>query len=370
MDSGEATGKDPVVPLKTFHGLIWGGFSLCVVAYGCRAHIRLTCHRRLLLDDWLMLASLLLFLVVAIWSQLVLHYVYTETSVLNGKEIPGPDFLDIVHHALQGFGVFFILSCTGLWLIKLAFLVFFYRLGSKITKFMILWWAFLVVTVACYVVVIGTGQYRCLLAPSENILTACAESSKAADNSAIFKASVALDVISDVLIIFFPTFILWGIRINLRKKILLSAIFSLVLLTIAVTIVRTSAYGGADETVEDVTWVWFWIITEWVVSFFVACLVSFRSLFAQKERKAGYARQRAQAATHVSGFRAKARHFQNSLLETIKGLEDSESHDMDVLPNPNFTTLSSALSSNEIWTGTTRSADDRPDSIRSLQHNH
>ncbi|KAF2967836.1 hypothetical protein GQX73_g5765 [Xylaria multiplex] len=328
--------KEPIVSLETFQGLLWGGFALCVIAFGCRAHIRILCHRRFLIDDWLMLASLLVFLGNPILAQLSLSSVYTVATVQAGQLIPGPDFPYTVQKNLHALGVFFILCYIGIWLIKLGFLVFFYRLGSKITKFLVLWWIFLFVTVASLAVILGTGRFSCFFGSVEYITTVCA-STGAERDKAIFKLSVALDVISDALILAFPLSILWGTKITLRKKYVLSAVFSLVLLTIAVTIVRTSAYGGADETVASVPWVWFWLSVEWVVSFITACVVSFRALFVQKERIAGHAKEREMAARHApkgSGFRKRAKLLHENLVETLRTLEMEESSELSVLPMP------------------------------------
>ncbi|OTB16772.1 hypothetical protein K445DRAFT_312067, partial [Daldinia sp. EC12] len=310
--------------------LYWTGFALCTVAFVGRAYIRISCHRKLLLDDWLMIISLLVLLSTAILAQLSLHYVYTEKAVLSGKQAPGADITFIIEKVQRSFGVFFILCYIGIFLIKLGFLVFFYRLGNNVLKFRVLWWIFLLLTAACFAVIMGTGEFD---------------------------------------FIFFPAFVLWGTEISLRKKILLSTIFCLVLLTIAVTIVRTSAYGGAGETVTDVIWVWFWITTEWVVSFLVACLVSFRSLFVQRERIAGYERERAQNRARPTGFQARVKYFQDSVIDTLKTLDDWDSHEMRSLPIPEPGISNIDLFREETWTGTTRSADDRPESVRTLHQN-
>ncbi|KAI1381441.1 hypothetical protein F4677DRAFT_126590 [Hypoxylon crocopeplum] len=358
---------DPIVPLNTFLGLTWGGFALCVIGYCCRAYVRLVCHRRLLADDWLMLASLLMLLGIAILSQLSLHFVYTEAAVVSGKLTPGADFLNVIHRTLQGFGIFLILAYVGIWSIKIGFLLFFYRFGSKIRRFVILWWTFLVVTVACLTVLVGTGNYSCIFGSEDYIKAVCLESTGSSKDKAMFKLSIALDVISDALIIFFPISILWEVRITPRKRLLLSAVFSLVLLTIAVTIVRTIAYGGADETAVNIPWVWFWITTEWIVSFIVACLVSFRALFTEKYRKDSYNQKIARAAIAIprpTGFRARAKQLHASFLETCRGLEDMEGNDIYALPTPVSGTLSVDFSGNEIRTTTTGSTDEHPGTTR------
>jgi hypothetical protein len=69
----------------------------------------------------------------------------------------------------------------------------------------------------------------------------------------------------------FPIIILWNVRISLRKKLILSCTFGLVALTIAVTIVRGSVFGGTyrkfnanEMTNLNPGWMWFWIFVEFV----------------------------------------------------------------------------------------------------------
>lgn len=70
----------------------------------------------------------------------------------------------------------------------------------------------------------------------------------------------------------FPIIILWNVRISLRKKLILSCTFGLVLLTIVVTIVRGSFFNGifkrfnAKEPVNlNPSWMMFWIFIEFAV---------------------------------------------------------------------------------------------------------
>lgn len=70
----------------------------------------------------------------------------------------------------------------------------------------------------------------------------------------------------------FPIIILWNVRISLRKKLILSGTFGLVLLTIAVTIVRGVVFSGTfkkfnKNEMENLNpgWMMFWIFIEFAV---------------------------------------------------------------------------------------------------------
>lgn len=77
-----------------------------------------------------------------------------------------------------------------------------------------------------------------------------------------------------IIVVTFPVLILWRSRINLRHKLVLSGIFSLVLVTVGATIIRGSIFGGDHiyETAQDnqahvmdLSWVLFWSFIEFVV---------------------------------------------------------------------------------------------------------
>lgn len=67
----------------------------------------------------------------------------------------------------------------------------------------------------------------------------------------------------------FPMAILWKVRISLRKKLYLSALFLLSLFTIAMAIIRgTISYGRVASDYsqsQNISWIWFWLQFEFIV---------------------------------------------------------------------------------------------------------
>lgn len=78
---------------------------------------------------------------------------------------------------------------------------------------------------------------------------------------------------SHLAVISFPFLILWRSKISLHHKIVLSATFALVLVTVGATIVRGSMFGTKDvfeashhtRHFVDMSWVLFWSFIEFVV---------------------------------------------------------------------------------------------------------
>ncbi|KAK3335205.1 hypothetical protein B0T19DRAFT_436090 [Cercophora scortea] len=385
---------DQLVSIGAFHAIIWTGFALCVIAYSARIYVRLVAFGRLLIDDWLMFVALVLLLATAIIGQLVLKYIYTLMEVGNGEYLPGPTFLDDTATGLHAFGAASLLWYIGIWIIKLNFLIFFYRLGSKIREYLIFWWIVLVITIGCGALSIGIMQFNCLFGSIGVILTTCNELSSFQKTYTFFKISCIVDVISDALIVCFPVSILWRIRISIRKKIMLSGIFGLVAFTIAVTIVRGSIFGGTFKTIDEnnframnVTWIWFWFSVEFMVSFIIACLVSFRTLFTQKDhaqddleaRQYQERKKREEVAVRAvnpaghennGGLRGRLRNLHDSLLETCRTIEGADEPDAisplpDAAPDPDR--ISVDFSHDGSWREGAKSMRENADSVRTVE---
>ncbi|RYP63195.1 hypothetical protein DL770_009444 [Monosporascus sp. CRB-9-2] len=120
-----------------------------------------------------------------------------------------------------------------------------------------------------------------------------------------------------------------------------------------------------------------WLINmEYIVAFIIACLVSFRSLFAQREDNAlketeEQARRRRAAIGYTSrakGFRAKARLLHETLLDTLKTWEESTRVDNELitLPRPPDGRLSVDVQEVDTWSDVSKSAHGRSDSVRTL----
>lgn len=74
----------------------------------------------------------------------------------------------------------------------------------------------------------------------------------------------------------------------MRKKLILTAIFSLTLFTVAVTIIRGTINVGRVATdgsqTQNIAWAWFWLSIEFITAYLTSCLVSFRILFVHNEK--------------------------------------------------------------------------------------
>ena len=88
---------------------------------------------------------------------------------------------------------------TSLFSIKLAFLLFFRRLGASIQYFEKIWWPVLLITIGSYIGSVGNVNYNCLVGPLEDILQQCNTESSMSFVIKTLEANCALDILTDFL---------------------------------------------------------------------------------------------------------------------------------------------------------------------------
>lgn len=177
--------------------ILWVFVALCLLAFTARIYIRLKCFRKLLLEDWFMVAAVACHLALAIVGQLFLVDLYAVLAAQHGAPI-GPDFYTITSaRGLHAFGVICILSLAGIWLIKLNFLFFFYRLGHHIRAYRIFWGFAFIFCISCGATCFGLIQYKCMFGDLETRNVICTTVSSSQEACIIVIMTAVIDILSD-----------------------------------------------------------------------------------------------------------------------------------------------------------------------------
>ena len=92
---------------------------------------------------------------------------YMEYAMMSGRPST-PENLEKYLYFLPAITAFTILFYSCLWSIKLSFLLFFRRLGSR-TKGKTWWWCILVITVLSWIVCVADFSYPCSLGSVETL---------------------------------------------------------------------------------------------------------------------------------------------------------------------------------------------------------
>lgn len=206
---------------------------------------------------------------------------YDFMHVVSGRLWPPPpDYVINTERYYTGHLIVLLFFYTGLWSVKLSFLVFFRRLGHNISTQKYIWWPILFFTLATYFACIGDIQYKCLARPLAEIVAECNSDYYVNYSFVTFKANCALDVLSDFLskiilfhlcsscfandnylVMIIPVTLIWNVRIQWGKKLALIGIFSLVIVTMVISIVRVVVNVGSPGQ-PDTTWLYLWSSVE------------------------------------------------------------------------------------------------------------
>ena len=161
--------------------------------------------KRLFADDAFVIFAWLLALGTAVDWQIVSWKMYQFVSITSGQLWPPPPtFIPDTESYYDGSLAVLIFYYSSLWSIKIAFLLFFRRLGQNVKGQKVLWWLICGFTVSTYLICIGDIQYSCLVSPLLKLLTICSSDKNVQFQTATLKLNCALDVISDFLSIFNP----------------------------------------------------------------------------------------------------------------------------------------------------------------------
>jgi hypothetical protein len=121
-------------------------------------------------DPFVIVAWLLSIANAAIWTA-ISDDLYFNLALANGLlvEIP-PNFLERITHLIRGNLAAYLLAYSGLWGVKISFIVFFRKFGEKLRAQRIAWYVVLGFCLASFAVCIGTVDYRCLTSSGMKII--------------------------------------------------------------------------------------------------------------------------------------------------------------------------------------------------------
>ncbi|KAL4907729.1 hypothetical protein BDW74DRAFT_175509 [Aspergillus multicolor] len=299
-DPQKPGGQPGRISEAAFLGVQWTITALSLLFVLFRLIIRHHIHTCFLLDDVLVILAWTMHLASAIIWQIkgpALYQTYemdSESWETIAKDITG------FYRAMIPLNMLYPLC---LWCIKLAFLVFFRRLGTKIRSHQLWWLVVLVVTVGLGIMSVVDTDYKCMAVDFKDIAIQCDTPAKVQVKKRLFYVNCVADVVTDLMILSIPMLILWRIQINLRKKILLTSIFSATVLIMTVAILRVTIVHF-HHTVREVPWLWLWASVETGTAIIVACTASFRQLFVTKQNQHLYGnmdgRQRAREKASMS----------------------------------------------------------------------
>ena len=138
--------------LTTMKALMWSGTVISAFFVGVRLFLRIKAFRKLFADDAMVLAGWLMMLARSIILQCDKDAMFVQWATNKQEYLP--------HKASAV--VTSVLFLTGLWAIKLSFLIFFWRLGHNVRGQKHLWWSITGITAVSLVACLGIPWWKCL----------------------------------------------------------------------------------------------------------------------------------------------------------------------------------------------------------------
>lgn len=132
---------------------MWGGVALCVFFLCLRIIFRIKASRKLFAEDIVIVLAWLMQLARSIILQLTKRAMFLQPASNDEEE-----YLPHLPIAVATS----VLFLTGLWTIKLSFLLFFRRLGQRVAGQKYIWWSITVLTFVLGAVCIAIPWWQCL----------------------------------------------------------------------------------------------------------------------------------------------------------------------------------------------------------------
>ena len=184
--------------LTRVQGVIWGGVVTSFLFVVMRMIARWSAFKRFYFDDAFVLFAWLLTLGTAIVWQIIARNTYQFVAITSGQLWPPPpSFVADTEGFFHGELAALMFYYSGLWAIKISFLIFFRRLGQNVSGQKVIWWSIFAFTAATYLVCIGTTDYSCIVAPLPEIFANCATIKLARLETAKVKIDAAMDILTD-----------------------------------------------------------------------------------------------------------------------------------------------------------------------------
>ncbi|KAL9016568.1 MAG: hypothetical protein Q9185_006105 [Variospora sp. 1 TL-2023] len=258
----------PAVSKPAFLGLVWGGLAVSAAFLLFRAYVRLSVFKRFFTDDGLLLLAWILLLTSASLWQSMIDDLYLIFGVTVGMVPPPTNMLDIVWRYFRRTFAVSLLNVFSLWSIKASFLAFFYYSGNQDTGHKKIWWTATVAWFVGLAISVGVQNYKCNIGTREEAIAFCSTKSYGEFIYSSLRLQAACDVITDAFIMAIPIKILWHAQISARSKIGLMVLFSLILFTMIIAIIRVTL--SLRNKREDDSWIFVWAAIEAAVGTFVA----------------------------------------------------------------------------------------------------
>ncbi|CBX99524.1 hypothetical protein LEMA_P087630.1 [Plenodomus lingam JN3] len=270
---------------KSFDGLLWSFLIIAVLACGARLIFRFKKQRKFFADDAFVFFSTLCLIANTgvMWHAADKMYMIEAVNSDPTITFTVPELIPLLDLNKWIF-IYLALDWTAIYAIKMSFLIFFRplirNLSVSLHRF---YWICWVINVVAWMFVVGEPFILCPYFGMEAMK--CYPNTQFKLNLAMSILTLLLNITTDIMIITIPLLLLRLSQMRIEQKASIASFLCLSISMIIITIIRLA--GGLHESVRgerefSLVWTHILLHVESGVAILMACLVAFRTIFANQ----------------------------------------------------------------------------------------
>ncbi|KAL9047918.1 MAG: hypothetical protein Q9162_007912 [Coniocarpon cinnabarinum] len=285
MASSDVETRVPIVANRAATGVIFG-IAMC--AYAFRCYVQLVVHKRFPAEDWLLLFSVVILIAATIIYYIQVALLYDALGVILhgfGSSLFGETLKKIPRESKLS-NALDTLWWVILFSVKVAYLLFFRKLISRLTYLKRYWWFVVGFLFPAFVICEVVSWQTCPWSNTFKLIAKCSGPEASSRAIKVTATTTVFDILSDVLVASIPVCLLWRVRISTRQKVGLGMTLCLSLVMAVVALIRIAGIRLPEGEV-DIVWVSFWEQLECNVAVWMVSMTAFRSFFVTTGQEDG-----------------------------------------------------------------------------------
>lgn len=265
---------------------------------------------------------------------------FTTEAIAAGTQQPYPGLENDLTNMLHGFFAVQMIFWLSLWSVKMSLLFMFRKLTMGLPEYNYVWLGIMIFTVLSFVGCIISNFTSCSSMHAWFTAGECNTAADARAKNISLYYSLAVDLLTDMLIMVIPVRLLWTLQISIKEKLSIGFCFCVGLITMVIAIIRVVSLDSSVANGQvNTSWLILWAAIEGCVAIFVACLPSF-AIFVRSEivstRRPTFTYQNSssQGRGGISTSKRSRVRSESILLEDIEpNLENQEVHKASITSN-------------------------------------
>ncbi|KAL8687753.1 MAG: hypothetical protein Q9218_006168 [Villophora microphyllina] len=268
---------DILVDKVAYKGVTIAFCVLAIIGAVARTIIRFRNRQLRVLDDALLLSACICLIAATIMLVKGASYLYMVEALQAHPELAAfasmQEISDAIAKIQQDTYPFGVLIWLSVFAVKFCYLSFFRQLIDRLARITVYWRITLAVTfVAC--IFNATASFVACPEFGENNLK-CTTPYYIRRTTATEATTIALDILSDLMILAIPPYLIYKVSISRRQKIGIAFFLCLSIIMVLIAIIRISQVHTATYNI----WATFWQQLEGCVAILMVSLTAFRTLF-------------------------------------------------------------------------------------------